>query len=216
MSRLSDPRGTMVARQLMRRGITDGRVLRAMGTVPREEFVPPDLRPHAYEDGPLPIGFGQTISQPYVVAEMAQALRLRGGERVLEVGGGSGYAAAVLAELAAEVYTVERLPELAERATLTLARLGYDTVRVLHDDGTLGHAEAAPFDGIAVAAGAPAAPRALLAQLAPGGRLVIPVGASRHEQELRCYTLAPDGTLREDRLGPVRFVPLIGVEGWGE
>jgi protein-L-isoaspartate(D-aspartate) O-methyltransferase len=174
----------MVERQLRRRDIVDERVLRAMERVPRERFVPPDLRSRAYDDAALPIGGGQTISQPYMVAAICSALDLEGGERVLDVGTGSGYQAAVLAELAAEVDTIERLPELAHQARANLASAGYQRVSVHVGDGSRGVPERAPFDGIAVAAAAPDLPQTLYEQLKPRGRLVVPVG-ERGVQQLR-------------------------------
>ncbi len=198
---------------LARRGITDPSVLRAMGDVPREAFLPPELDEFAYRDAPLPIEEGQTISQPYVVALMAQAAGIRPGDRVLEVGTGSGYAAAVLAELAGEVFTVERHRALAELATVRLREGGWDNVRVRHGDGTLGWPEAAPFDAILVAAGGPEVPRPLLDQLASGGRIVMPVGGLVDEQHLLKVQRTDGRFLRSD-LGEVRFVPLIGEEGW--
>ncbi len=204
----------MIERQLVARGIDDPRVLEAFRRVPREEFVPPHLVYQAYSDAPQDIGEGQTISQPYIVAVTAQALRLTGGERLLEIGAGSGYAAAVLAWLAKDVYTVERNPRLAAEATERLARLGYENVHVLHGDGTLGWREHAPYDAIAVAAGGPRVPRALLEQLAVGGRLVMPVGANPSEQLLVRVTQGLPGDFRAEHLMGVRFVPLIGEQGW--
>jgi protein-L-isoaspartate(D-aspartate) O-methyltransferase len=203
----------MVERQLRGRGIEDERVLAAMARVPREEFVPARLREEAYEDAALPIGFGQTISQPYMVALICSQLALRGDERVLDVGTGSGYQAAVIAELAAEVHSIERIPELAERARASLAAAGYaERVRVHVGDGTHGLPEHAPFAAIAVAAAAPEAPRALYEQLAERGRLVVPVG-DRREQRLEVIVRSPEGpaTLRSV---PCRFVPLVGSEGF--
>jgi protein-L-isoaspartate(D-aspartate) O-methyltransferase len=203
-----------LARLLARRGIRDERVLAAIAAVPRESFVPDELRPQAYADRALPIGQGQTISQPYMVATIAAALELRGGERVLDVGTGSGYQAAVLAELAAEVVSIERVPELAEQARATLARAGYENVDVTVGDGTLGVPERAPYDGIAVAAAAPSPPEALYEQLAPGGRLVVPVG-TRNDQWLEVVTRSPHGPDRR-RTVPCRFVPLLGSEGFDD
>ena len=194
----------MVDEQLRRRGVTDERVLAAMLEVPREDFVPERLRPHAYDDRALPIGFEQTISQPLVVAEMTKALGLRGDERVLEVGGGSGYQAAVLSRLAARVTSVELQPELAERAAAVLRRLGYDNVEIAIGDGSRGWPPAAPYDAILVACAAPAIPPALREQLAPGGRLVLPVGPEGGDQVVRL--VGADGSERD--LFPVRFVPM--------
>ncbi len=194
----------MVRRQLSARGIHDERVLAAMAEVPRELFVPSDLRRRAYRDGALRIGEGQTISQPWIVACMAQALELRGGERVLEVGTGSGYAAAVLSRLCAEVITIERFPSLAGAARERLAELGYDNVEVRQGDGTLGAPDRAPFEGISVtASAADEPPPALLDQLAPGGSLVCPVDRLGREVLVRLR----DGV--EESLASVRFVPLI-------
>jgi protein-L-isoaspartate(D-aspartate) O-methyltransferase len=200
-----------IDRQLRARGIGDERVLGAMASVPRELFVPEDLRELAYEDGALPIGSGQTVSQPYIVALIAQELELRGDERVLDVGTGSGYQAAVLAELAQEVHSIERLPELAERARRTLAVAGYTRVTVHLGDGTLGLPEHAPYGGIGVAAAAPEVPMALWEQLAPGARLVLPLGG-RRSQRLCVIERAEEGPRLLDQV-PVRFVPLVG-EGY--
>ena len=207
-------RQAMVERQLSARGIKDARVLEAMSRVPREAFVAADLAAYAYDDNPLPIGEGQTISQPYIVALMAEAARIGPKARVLEVGAGSGYAAAVLSQLAAEVVTVERHRALADKARETLKRLGYANVIVLEGDGSRGVPEKAPFDAILVAAGAPAPPESLKQQLAEGGRLVIPVSVNSH-QDLRVITRHGD-TYEEEDLGAVRFVPLMGREGWVE
>jgi protein-L-isoaspartate(D-aspartate) O-methyltransferase len=207
-------RAEMVERQLRRRGITDERVLSAMARVPRELFVPASVVAHAYDDGALPIGHGQTISQPYVVATICSLLGLKGHERVLDVGTGSGYQAAVLAELAGEVVTIERIAALAAEARARLAAAGYSTVEVHVGDGSLGVPERAPFDGIAVAAAAPIVPPALYAQLADGGRLVLPRG-SRWGQELVLVVRGPDGPV-ERRSIPCRFVPLLGDEGFGD
>jgi protein-L-isoaspartate(D-aspartate) O-methyltransferase len=203
----------MVERQLRRRGIADERVLDAMARVPRELFVPEGLRRRAYEDAALPIGAGQTISQPYMVALICEQLALRGGERVLDVGTGSGYQAAVLAELAAEVRSIERIPELAARARENLAAAGYgERVRVHVGDGTRGLPEHAPYGGIAVAAAAPEAPASLYEQLEPGGRLVVPVG-NRLEQRLEVIVRRPEGPSTLHSV-PCRFVPLVGNEGF--
>jgi len=199
--------------QLVARGITDARVLDVMRRVPREAFVPSASSELAYADRALPIGCGQTISQPYMVAVMSEALRLTGGERVLEVGTGSGYQAAVLGELARHVMTVERVPELAEAARARLAALGYTNVDVSVGDGTLGSPSHAPFDGILVAAGAPRAPDALKEQLSPeGGRLVIPVGPAE-QQWLVVITRHGDRFTESTGIGCV-FVPLLGRNGW--
>jgi protein-L-isoaspartate(D-aspartate) O-methyltransferase len=202
----------MVEEQLRARGIADERVLAAMGRVPRELFVPEAYRRAAYDDAALPIGEGQTISQPYMVARICEVLALRGEERVLDVGTGSGYQAAVLAELAGEVHTIERLPALAERARQALAAAGYGRVRVHVGDGTLGLPEYAPFAAIAVAAAAPMVPPSLYAQLEPAGRLVVPVGG-RGGQELQLVVRSPEGPAVL-RSVPCRFVPLVGAEGF--
>lgn len=203
----------MVAEHLHRRDISDLRVLDAFMQVPREEFVPADHARHAYDDAPLAIGFGQTISQPYVVAMTMQALGLQGNEHVLEIGAGSGYAAAILGQLAREVHTIERIKELADIAAERLARLGYHNVHVHHGDGTLGWPAAAPYDAIAVAAGAPEPPPSLLRQLTIGGRIVLPHG-DVHCQRLVRITRTSATEFVETNLGDVRFVPLIGAEGW--
>jgi protein-L-isoaspartate(D-aspartate) O-methyltransferase len=202
----------MVERQLRRRGITDQRVLEAMGSVPRELFVDESERRNAYDDGPLGIGYGQTISQPYMVGLIAQNAAVRPGDRVLDVGSGSGYAAAVFAELGAEVDTIERIPELAERARAALAAAGYPSVRVHVGDGSIGLAEEAPYDAIAVAAAAPGLPEALYGQLDPGGRLVVPVGDAEG-QRLLVAVRSPEGPAVL-RSVPCRFVPLLGAEGF--
>ncbi|WP_038959638.1 protein-L-isoaspartate(D-aspartate) O-methyltransferase [Bradyrhizobium japonicum] len=207
-------RADMVKHNIAARGVRDELVLEAMGKVPRELFLPAKLREFAYEDSPLPIAGEQTISQPYIVAFMAEALMLEGGEKVLEIGAGSGYAAAVLSEIAADVYTVERLGPLAEKAAVTLAELGYDNVHVLHGDGTKGWPEHAPYDAIVVAAGGPQVPKALKEQLKIGGRLVIPVGADQHSQELVRVIRVSKDEYRSEDIADVRFVPLIGEEGW--
>ncbi len=204
----------MVERHISHRGVRSAPVLAAMRRVPREDFLPEDLREFAYDDTPLPIAEGQTISQPYIVAMMTEALDLKGGEKVLEIGTGSGYAAAVLAEIAQDVYTVERIGQLAEKSAATLARLGYGNVHVLHADGTLGWPDHAPYDAIIVAAGGPQVPESLKAQLKIGGRLVIPVGADRRLQELVRVTRVAQDQFTTTELADVRFVPLVGAEGW--
>ena len=204
----------MVQNHIAVRGVRSPLVLEAMGKVRREAFLPEPLREFAYEDSPLPIAESQTISQPYIVAFMVEALALEGGERVLEIGAGSGYAAAVLAEIAGQVYTVERIAQLAEHAATTLADLGYDNVHVLHGDGTLGWAEHAPYDAIVVAAGGPEIPESLKEQLAVGGRLVIPVGRNPRAQELVRITRLSEDEYRSEDMADVRFVPLVGEEGW--
>ena len=202
-----------LVRLLFRRGIHDQAVLRAMAEVPREAFLPPELAEFAYEDTPLPIEEGQTISQPFIVALMAQAAGIEPGDRVLEVGTGSGYGAAVLSRIAREVYSIERHRSLAELAARRLRELGYDNVHVVHGDGTRGWAEQAPFDAILVTAGGPDSPEALKGQLGHKGRLVIPVGETPRAQQLLCLERT-NGRIRQIDLGAVRFVPLIGEEGW--
>jgi protein-L-isoaspartate(D-aspartate) O-methyltransferase len=201
-----------LAAWLRRRGIFDERVLAAIAAVPRELFVPETERRSAYADRALPIGHGQTISQPFMVATICALLGLRGAERVLDVGTGSGYQAAVLAELAAEIVTIERVPELAAQARRTLAQAGYERVEVRVGDGTLGVPERAPFQGIAVAAAAPAVPQALYEQLDEGGRLVVPVG-SRRDQRLQLIVRGPEGPDVAASV-PCRFVPLLGAAGF--
>ena len=222
MQDLAAQRLRMVERQLRRRGIDDERVLEAMAAVPRELFVPEQHRRRAYHDGALPIGQGQTISQPWVVAAICQALALEGDERVLEVGTGSGYSACVLARLAREVISIERLPELAASATQALAELGVATVEVLVADGSSGLPERAPFDAIAVHATAPAPPESLLEHLVPGGRLVVPITTDFADMltqftrtEVPIDLEAEQGAERRV-IGPCRFVPLIGTEGYSE
>jgi len=209
MRNSEEDRARMVEVQLARRGIDDPRVIAAFRKVPREAFVPDSLVEFAYDDRPLAIGYEQTISQPYIVAIMAQALGLRAHQRILDVGTGSGYAAAILSCLAKEVWSVERIPSLAESAKARLLRLGFDNVRIRCGDGCLGWSEHAPYDAIAVAAGGVTAPPALLAQLAIHGRLVIPVGPQRSEQVLMCITRDGETSYRHASLGRVRFVPLI-------
>jgi protein-L-isoaspartate(D-aspartate) O-methyltransferase len=204
----------MVEHQLRGRDIRDERVLAAIERVPRELFVPADLAFRAYEDAALPLAAGQTISQPYMVARIAEALGLRGSERVLDVGTGSGYQAAVLAELADRVFTIERIPELAEQARANLAAAGYEQVEVVVGDGTLGLPEHAPYHAIAVAAAAPEFPPRLYEQLAPRGRLVIPIG-DRHEQRLQTIVATPEGPA-VIRSVPCRFVPLLGEQGFAD
>lgn len=198
----------MVEEQLRARGIRDTLVLGAMSRVPRHELVPPAYRAHAYADGPLPIGEGQTISQPFVVAYMTQQLRLAGTERVLEVGTGSGYQAAVLAEMGTEVYTIEIVPALARRAAKDLARLGYANVHVREGDGYKGWPEAAPFDAVIVTAAPDRVPPPLVDQLALGGRMIIPLGEGP-DQTLVLLTRDAEGVHRKELL-PVRFVPMTG------
>ncbi|HEY7446774.1 MAG TPA: protein-L-isoaspartate(D-aspartate) O-methyltransferase [Vicinamibacterales bacterium] len=199
-------RQTMVDDQIQGRGITDQRVLAAMRSVPRERFVPANVSTEAYADHPLPIGFGQTISQPYIVAYMSEALQISKSSKVLEIGTGSGYQAAVLGELAGDVYSIEIVPQLAERARQTLSALGYKNIRVRTGDGYLGWPEQAPFDRIMVTAAPDHVPQPLIDQLATGGRLVIPVG--RAEQDLLLITRTPQGVVQQ-RTIPVRFVPLV-------
>ena len=213
---LDEERDQMVERHLAARGISDPRLLDAFRTVRREDFIPEELAEFAYRDTPLPIGDEQTISQPYIVAVTIDALGLKGGERVLEIGTGSGYAAAILSRVAKNVLTVERRESLATEARGRLARLGFQNVEVLHGDGTLGWAEHAPYDAIAVAAGGPEVPRALLAQLAPGGRIVIPVGPDEASQTLVRVTKEGAEEYRQEPIASVRFVPLIGAQGWPE
>ena len=205
-------RDDMLTQQLMKRGIRDERVLQAMRDIPRHLFVPARHRPMAYEDMPLPIGHEQTISQPLMVAMMTEALRLHGRERVLEIGTGSGYQAAILSRLAAVIFSIERIVELAAQAHATLAILGILNVHVLVGDGSLGLPEHGPYDAIVVTAAAPKVPPALIEQLTLAGRLVIPVG-DRHEQTLVRVTATSSGPQIE-HLGGCRFVPLIGQQGW--
>lgn len=196
------------------RGVKDGNVLSAMEAVPRHEFVPEHLSDIAYEDGPLPIGDGQTISQPYIVALMSEAACIEPESRVLEIGTGSGYSAAVLATMGAKVFTIERSQGMAAQAEERLHALGYGNVTVRAGDGTEGWPEEAPFDGIIVTAGGPRVPDELLGQLAIGGRLIIPVGPQMARQTLVRLRRAEDGSLEEESLGAVAFVPLVGRQGW--
>jgi protein-L-isoaspartate(D-aspartate) O-methyltransferase len=214
MSDFAKLRNRMVLEQIHARGVRDTRVLEAMGKVRREAFVAEALRDLAYADRPLPIASDQTISQPYIVAYMIEALALQGGETVLEIGAGSGYAAAVLAEIAGEVYAIERIGALAEKAASHLMDEGYENVHVLHADGTKGWIDFAPFDAILVSAGAPEVPEALRSQLAVGGRMVVPVGRDPRAQELIRITRREAGAFDREDLADVRFVPLIGEEGW--
>ncbi|HTV17979.1 MAG TPA: protein-L-isoaspartate(D-aspartate) O-methyltransferase [Polyangiaceae bacterium] len=216
MARSADYRGvraTMVERQIAQRGITDPRVLAAFAAVPREAFVSRELAACAYDDAPLPIGDGQTISQPYIVAFTADALQLSPTDRVLDIGTGSGYAAAVLSRLGREVFSVERVESLCHSASERLRGLGYDNVEVRCGDGTLGWPERAPFDAIAVAAVGPHPPPALLEQLVIGGRLVMPIGPDGSQTLMRLTRHGPDD-YSEEALVDVRFVPLIGAQGF--
>ena len=205
-------RREMVDHQLRRAGIHDPRVLRAMMRVPRHRFVPEEFRSAAYLGSPVPIGWHQTISQPYVVAYMCEAAQLTGTERVLEIGTGSGYGAAVLAELSGRVHTIERIPELASRARRTIAELGYQNIEVPVGDGTLGLPNHAPFDAILVTAAAELLPKPYRQQLAPGGRIIIPICESPYGQTMRRFTLRNDKLMSED-LGGFSFVPLISDDG---
>src|ERR1700692_3215909 len=214
MTDLSKLRQHMVKHEIAARGVRAEIVLAAMRKVPREAFLPEHLREFAYEDSPLSIDAGQTISQPYIVALMIEALDLKGGEKVLEIGTGSGYAAAVLAEIAREVYTVERISQLAEQAAAKLQALGYSNVHVVHGDGTLGWPGAAPYDAIIVAASGPEVPESLKQQLKIGSRLVMPVGANPRAQELVRVARLSETDFETEDLAEVRFVPLIGEEGW--
>lgn len=205
-------RARMVEHQLRRRGIEDERVLAAMAAVPRERFVPDGVRAGAYNDSALPIGREQTISQPWVVAAICEALRLEGDEKVLEVGTGSGYSAAVLARLASQVISIERVPELGELARQKLGELGIGNVEVFVEDGSRGHPEEAPYAAIAVHAATPEAPHSLLAELATNGRLVVPIATG--SADLLVAFIRENGDLRQETIGPCRFVPLIGAEGF--
>jgi protein-L-isoaspartate(D-aspartate) O-methyltransferase len=207
-------RKQMVETQIARRGIRDPSVLHAMRTVPRERFVSESQQDQAFDDGPLPIGEGQTISQPYIVALMTAVVQPRPGDRALEIGTGSGYAAAVLAAIVSEVYTIERLGGLARTARQRLESLGYHNVHVRQGDGTLGWPEHAPYDAIIVTAGGPRVPSALLEQLAVGGRLIMPVGSAQRFQHLVRVTRTGSGTYDYEDLEDVAFVPLIGKQGW--
>lgn len=214
MTDFATERTRMVDQQLRNRDIEHTAVLDAMETVPRDVFVPEEYKQFAYTDSPLPIPADQTISQPYVVAYMIAQLDPKPEDRVLEIGGGSGYAAAVLSRIVKAVYTVERHATLVEYARERLAQLGYDNVHVRHGDGTQGWPEHAPYDGIIVAAGGPTVPVPLQEQLAVNGRLVIPVGRARRQQRLVLVTRTGADAFQRDVLSPVAFVPLIGEEGW--
>ncbi len=214
MSDFATARRRMVDAQLIARGVRDPEVLRALGRVPRHLFVEEALRDRAYGDGALPIGHDQTISQPFMVATMTEALQLQGGEKVLEIGTGSGYQTAVLAEIAERVFSVERLAPLYRRARALLDRLGYHNVVLRHGDGTLGWRDHAPYDAIVVTAGAPHVPRELRDQLAIGGRLVIPVGERRQQNLVRITRGARED--KREMLGGCVFVDLIGSDGWAQ
>lgn len=216
MDDLTAQRERMVDQQIQCRGVRDPRVLEAMRQVPREVFVSESLREVAYRDSPLPIGAGQTISQPYIVALMIEAAQLQSGDRALEIGAGSGYAAAVMAQIAAQVYAIERHDELAEQARERLARLGYANVELRCGDGSGGWPDAGPFDAILAAAGGPEVPSVLRRQLAIGGRLVMPVGSRHGDQRLLKLTRVDEASFDEEELGGVLFVPLIGAHGWDE
>ena len=209
---LAEKRNRMVQYQIEERGVNDANVLNAMRRVPRHEFVPDEYYDQSYDDHPLPIGYGQTISQPYVVGLMSAALQLKPGDRVLEIGTGSGYQAAVLAEMGMQVYTIEVIPELADRATAKLQSLGYKAVQVRAADGYYGWPEEAPFDAIIVTAAPDHVPQPLIEQLKPGGRMVIPVGPVGATQTLWQFTADQSGELIARNLGDVRFVPLTRSE----
>ena len=211
-SDFTEQRVRMVERQLRRRGIEDERVLASMAEVPREQFVPARVRDSAYNDSALPIGHDQTISQPWVVAAICQALRLNGDENVLEIGTGSGYSAAVLAKLARHVISIERVPELGEAARSKLEELGTANVEVIVGDGSRGYPESAPYDAIAIHAATPEAPHSLISELGTDGRLVVPIATG--SADLLTAFIRQNGDLRQETIGPCRFVPLIGVEGF--
>lgn len=215
-SNWSEDREKLVRQTIEGRGVTDASVLKAMRTVPRHEFVPQDMRRLAYTDQPLPIGYGQTISQPYIVAYMTEVLDVSPGDRILEVGTGSGYQAAVLAEISEEVYTIEIIDELAESARERLSRLGYDSVEVKNGDGYYGWPEYAPFDAIIVTAAAGHVPPPLIEQLAPGGRIIIPIGGVYQIQQLTLLEKSSEGEISSNQLMAVRFVPFTGTGGGGE
>ena len=215
MSRVQDRRRRRLVEKVRERGISDPRVLSAVGKVPRDRFVPEAVRPRAYEDSALPIGYGQTISQPSLQALYLDVLDLGQEDKVLEVGAGSGYQTALLAELSANVYAVERIPELTQRARDVLDELGYHNIALVTKDGTVGWSKYAPYDAILVAAAAPSVPDALVDQLAPGGRLLIPIGERVH-QELTLVRKKPGGGIETEPLTGCVFVPLIGRFGWSE
>ena len=217
MATRREQRERMVERQIAARGVADPRVLEAMRRIPREEFVSAAMRERAYDDSPLPIDEGQTISQPYIVALMVAAAAIRPGDRVLEIGAGSGYAAAVLGAIAGRVHAIERHPSLAAQARERLERLGYaGNIEIRAGDGSGGWPDAAPFDAILAAAGGPDVPDVLLRQLAIGGRLVMPVGNDVHAQRLLKITRTGEHAFEREDLGAVRFVPLVGAHGWTE
>jgi protein-L-isoaspartate(D-aspartate) O-methyltransferase len=209
-------REKMVEEQIIARGVLDPAVLKAMRDIPREKFVPPEIREFSYSDNPLPIGEGQTISQPYIVALMTEAMEISPGDRVLEIGTGSGYAAAVLSRIALEVYTVERIKRLVRIARNRLKKLGYTNVHVLHGNGTLGWPQQAPYNAIVVTACGPEIPQALLDQLTAGGRLIIPIGPIPGFQSLIRVRKVSEKDYEQEDLGDVSFVPLIGAAGWEE
>ena len=216
MTDFAAEREAMVERQIESRGIKDPKILEAFRAVPREAFIAEEYADLAYGDHPLPIEAGQTISQPYIVALMIDAAEIKPGDKVLEVGAGSGYAAAVMSRIAGEVIGIERQHDLVHVASERMARLGYDNVRIIEGDGTRGCPEEAPFDAILAAASGSHVPDALVDQLAPGGRIVMPVGDPGWVQKLIKVTKGPAGKLIKEDLGGVRFVPLIGEEGWSD
>ena len=214
MTDFTELREQMVRRQIEARGITNPAILAAFRQVPREEFISGDYKQSAYDDHPLPIESGQTISQPYIVAVMIEAADIRPGDTVFEVGAGSGYAAAVIGRIADRVIAIERQTELAQIAAGRMEKLGYSNVRIIEGDGTRGCPDEAPFDAILAAASGSHVPETLIGQLAPGGRLVMPIGEQGWAQQLVKVTKSEDGSIRRENLGAVRFVPLIGEEGW--
>jgi protein-L-isoaspartate(D-aspartate) O-methyltransferase len=214
MTTFTELRDRMVERQIAARGLDNPKLLAAFRAVPREEFISPDYADYAYQDSPLPIESGQTISQPYIVALTIDAAGIKAGDKVLEVGAGSGYAAAVIGQIADEVIAIERHHQLVELAQQRMMRLRYDNVRVVEGDGTLGWPEDGPYDAIVAAASGSHVPQSWIAQLKPGGRIVMPIGGVHEVQSLVKVTKQEDGTLRHEDLGGVRFVPLIGKEGF--